>query len=78
MVPALKRISPHTNSTSKWPAVTLLTQQPFIYTKGLEAKKQMRQECIEKPSNIADHLYDTPMMRIGGSFTRGDGLSKFL
>lgn len=71
LVSALKQISLHSNTT-KWPTVTQFTQQPFIYTNGLKKKNK----CNKHSSSLGDILEDAPMIRIGDSFTTGDGLSK--
>ena len=73
VVKALKQISTHSNST-KWPTVTQLTQHPFIYTKGLKK----RNKCNNHSSSLGDHLENVPMIRIGDSFTTGDGLGKLI
>lgn len=71
LVSALKRISLHSNTT-KWPTVTQFVQQPFIYTNGLKKKNK----CNKHSSSLGDLLEDAPMIRIGDSFTTGDGLGK--
>lgn len=68
---ALKRYSLQSNTT-KWPTVTLYVQQPFIYTSGFKKKKKCGGNSF---TSIGDHLEDTPMIRIGNSFTVGDGIN---
>ena len=71
LVSALRQICLHSNGT-KWPTVTLYTQRPFIYTNGFKKKNQ----CKKNSSSLGDHLDNAPMIRIGDSFTTGDGLCK--
>jgi hypothetical protein len=74
MMEAYERYSLQMNTT-KWPTVTLFVQQPFIYTNGIKKKNT----CLGKSStDISDHLEHAPMIRIGDSFTIGDGLSKYI
>jgi hypothetical protein len=74
IVEVLRRISASDTGGENWPTVTLYTQRPFIYTEGIKKKKKLN-ECVSDNScNLGDYLDGSPMIRIGDSFTTGDGL----
>ena len=74
IVEVLRRISVSDTGGENWPTITLSTQQPFIYTEGIKKKKKLN-ECVSDNScNLGDYLDGSQMIRIGDSFTTGDGL----
>lgn len=78
IVQALGRISASDTGGENWPTVTMFTQRPFIYTEGIKKKKNLN-ECLRDNScNLGDYLDGSQMIRIGDSFTAGDGLKAIL
>mmetsp|Transcript_4189 Transcript_4189/g.10125 ORF Transcript_4189/g.10125 Transcript_4189/m.10125 type:complete len:789 (+) Transcript_4189:259-2625(+) len=78
LIEALEVLSYH--SASDWPTVTLSIQEPFIYVNGV--KEKPKPTATRKGSSslltLNDLMEHAPMIRIGDSFTMGDGLRKYL